>query len=87
MLAGLAFPTSGAVRIGDCAVSRNMLFRTAYLTEHDMFFARTTVGDMLTFYHSQFPDFQLEKAHNLLTEMNLSAKQKIKELSKGAWAG
>jgi hypothetical protein len=35
---------------------------------------------MLTFYHSQFPDFQLEKAHNLLTEMNLSAKQKIKEL-------
>ncbi|ANB83065.1 MULTISPECIES: ATP-binding cassette domain-containing protein [Bacillus] len=84
MLAGLAFPTSGAVRIGDCAVSRNMLFRTAYLTEHDMFFARTTVGDMLTFYHSQFPDFQLEKAHNLLTEMNLSAGQKIKELSKGS---
>jgi hypothetical protein len=34
--------------------------------EHDMFSARTTVGDMLTFYHSQFPDFQLEKAHNLL---------------------
>ncbi|MFF0883821.1 AAA family ATPase, partial [Bacillus velezensis] len=25
-----------------------------------------------------------EKAHNLLTEMNLSAKQKIKELSKGS---
>lgn len=84
MLAGLAFPTSGAVRMGDCAVSRNMLFRTAYLTEHDMFSARTTVGDMLTFYHSQFPDFQLEKAHNLLTEMNLPAKRKIKELSKGS---
>lgn len=51
MLAGLAFPTAGTVRIGGRAVSRNMLFRTAYLTEHDMFFARTTVGDMLAFYH------------------------------------
>ncbi|MBT2575521.1 ABC transporter ATP-binding protein [Bacillus sp. ISL-51] len=84
MLAGLAFPTSGSVKIGDRTVSRNMLLRTAYLTEHDMFTGRATVGDMLFFYHSQFSDFQLEKARVLLTEMNLSSEQKIKELSKGS---
>ncbi|KXZ20037.1 ABC transporter ATP-binding protein [Bacillus nakamurai] len=84
MLAGLAFPTSGSVKIGDRTVSRNMLLQTAYLTEHDMFTGRVTVGDMLLFYHSQFPDFQLEKARELLTEMNLSTEQKIKELSKGS---
>lgn len=84
MLAGLAFPTSGSVKIGDRTVSRNMLLHTAYLTEHDMFTGRTTVGDMLSFYHSQFPDFQLEKARELLREMNLSSEQKIKELSKGS---
>ena len=38
---------------------------------------------MIDFYHSQFTDFQLEKANEILSFMNLERNQKIKSLSKG----
>lgn len=83
MMAGLMFPTSGSVRADGKPVTRDMVRHTAYLTELDMFYPRFTVKDMLTFYQSQFPDFQMEKAYKLLEEMKLQPDKKIKQLSKG----
>src|SRR5690606_27989615 len=53
------------------------------LTELDTFYPSFTVKQMIDFYDSQFPDFDLEKAYLLLQEMNLQLMQKIKKLSKG----
>ncbi|MCC8352860.1 MULTISPECIES: ABC transporter ATP-binding protein [Bacillus] len=83
LIAGLMFPTSGSVQAGEQPVTRDMIKQTAYLTELDMFYPGFTVKDMLDFYESQFPDFQMEKAYQLLEEMQLKPKKKIKQLSKG----
>ncbi|MEC1755977.1 ABC transporter ATP-binding protein [Bacillus mojavensis] len=83
LIAGLMFPTSGSVKAGEQPVTRDMIKHTAYLTELDMFYPGFTVKDMLDFYESQFPDFQMEKAYQLLEEMQLKPEKKIKQLSKG----
>lgn len=84
LIAGLMFPTSGTVKAGEQPVTRHMIKYTAYLTELDMFYPGFTVKDMLDFYESQFPDFQMEKAYQLLKEMQLKPEKKIKQLSKGS---
>ncbi|MGE9754916.1 ATP-binding cassette domain-containing protein [Bacillus inaquosorum] len=83
MMAGLLFPTSGLVKADEKPVTRDMVRQTAYLTELDMFYPHFTVKDMVNFYQSQFPDFQIEQAYKLLNEMQLDPKKKIKKLSKG----
>ncbi|MCY7767167.1 ABC transporter ATP-binding protein [Bacillus inaquosorum] len=83
MMAGLLFPTSGLVKADEKPVTRDMVRQTAYLTELDMFYPHFTVKDMVSFYQSQFPDFQIEQAYKLLNEMQLDPKKKIKKLSKG----
>ncbi|MCY8071081.1 ATP-binding cassette domain-containing protein [Bacillus inaquosorum] len=83
MMAGLLFPTSGLIKADEKPVTRDMVRQTAYLTELDMFYPHFTVKDMVNFYQSQFPDFQIEQAYKLLNEMQLDPKKKIKKLSKG----
>lgn len=48
-----------------------------------MFYDSFTIKQMVDFYHSQFPDFSLEKAHQLLQDMQLEGNKKIRKLSKG----
>ncbi|MCO4851532.1 ABC transporter ATP-binding protein [Bacillus vallismortis] len=83
MMAGLLFPTSGFVKADEKPVTRDMVRQTAYLTELDMFYSQFTVKDMVNFYQSQFPDFQIDQAYKLLNEMQLDLEKKIKKLSKG----
>lgn len=76
LMAGLMFPTTGSVKAGEQPVTRDMIKQTAYLTELDMFYPGFTVKDMLDFYESQFPDFQMEKAYQLLEEMQLKPEKR-----------
>lgn len=83
MIAGLTHPSKGIVTVNDEIVTRKITAKVAYLTELDTFYPSFTVKQMIDFYDSQFPDFDLEKAYLLLQEMNLQLMQKIKKLSKG----
>jgi ABC-2 type transport system ATP-binding protein len=83
MIAGLVQPTSGKVMVNKKAATRNIASDVAYLTELDMFYDGFTVKDMVAFSASQFPDFQTEKAEELLHFMKLDSSKKIKNLSKG----
>ncbi|MBS4179314.1 ABC transporter ATP-binding protein [Lederbergia citrea] len=83
MITGLVYPNSGSVIVLGEEVTRRISRKVAYLTELDMFYDSFSVGRMIAFYESQFPDFNLEKANQLLKEMNLSENKKIKQLSKG----
>ena len=83
LIAGLAKPTSGEITVNGEPVSRRISRTVSYLSESDEFYPFFTVGDMIDFYHSQFTDFQLEKANEILSFMNLDRNQKIKSLSKG----
>lgn len=83
LITGLVYPNSGTVSVLQEKVTRRISKRVAYLTELDMFYDSFTTGKMIDFYNSQFPDFDREKAFQLLQEMELSTDKKIKQLSKG----
>ncbi len=83
MIAGLVYPNSGKVEVGNEEVSRKISKNVAYLTELDMFYPGFTVANMVDYYATQFTDFDLVKAEELLKEMKLEREKKIKQLSKG----
>ena len=83
MIAGLVFPNNGEIRIDETKVTRQISEKVAYLTELDMFYQTFTVQKMVVFYASQFQDFDIEKANQLLKDMKIDPTKKIKQLSKG----
>lgn len=83
MITGLAYPSRGQITVLGKPVTRKTCTQVAYLTELDMFYDSFTVDHMIAFHQSQFPDFNLAKAQQLVQEMNLSGNNKIKHLSKG----
>ena len=83
MITGLVYPNKGDVTVLGEKATRQISKKVAYLTELDMFYDSFSVEKMIAFYESQFPDFNRNKANQLMKEMNLSGKKKIKQLSKG----
>ena len=83
MITGLVYPSKGDVTVLGEKATRQISKKVAYLTELDMFYDSFSVEKMIAFYESQFPDFNRNKANQLMKEMNLSGKKKIKQLSKG----
>jgi len=83
MIAGLVYPNNGKVEVDAEEVTRKICKKVAYLTELDMFYPSFTVGNMIEFYASQFSDFDMEIAEQLLIDMKLDRAKKIKQLSKG----
>lgn len=83
LITGLAYPTDGTVKVFDEEVTRKTCEKVAYLTELDMFYDNFTVEKMINFYSTQFPDFDLEKSDQLIEDMKLDKKKKIRNLSKG----
>lgn len=83
LITGLAYPNKGKITVLGEEVTRRTCRHVAYLTELDMFYENFTIEEAIDFYSTQFPDFRLEKAKLLLTNMNLDGKKKIRKLSKG----
>ena len=83
MIAGLVLPNKGNVTLNGKTVTRKMASEVAYLTELDMFYEAFTVEQMIRFYASQFPDFDSDRAKDLISFMELDQSKKIKHLSKG----
>jgi ABC-2 type transport system ATP-binding protein len=83
MITGLVYPDSGSVLVLGENVDRRISKKVAYLTELDMFYDIFTVNNMVEFYASQFPDFNIHKANQILNDMNLARNKKMKHLSKG----
>ncbi|MFE8703287.1 ABC transporter ATP-binding protein [Cytobacillus sp. FJAT-54145] len=83
LIAGLVHPTTGKVFVDGRQVSRRIASDVAYLTELDMFYASFTVQNTIDFSASQFSDFDVNKAEELLKFMELSPNKKVRTLSKG----
>nr|WP_307473230.1 ABC transporter ATP-binding protein [Cytobacillus purgationiresistens] len=83
LIAGLAYPSKGKVIVNGKTVNRKIASEVVYLTEVDMFYPSFKVKDMISYYQTQFSDFSLNKADELLSFMNLEPERKIKHLSKG----
>lgn len=83
MIAGLVQPTNGEVLVNGKNATRRIAEDVSYLTELDRFYESFTIQEMIRFTASQFHDFQLGKAQELLDFMQLEQHKKIKNLSKG----
>lgn len=83
MIAGLARPDKGSIRFNGEKVTRRTSSEIAYLPEMESYYSFYTVKEMIDFYASQFPDFNREKAADMMVFMNIEEKSKIKSLSKG----
>lgn len=83
MIAGLVFPSSGLITVNGKKVNRKIAKEVAYLSELDFFYPSFTVNDMIKFSATQFHDFNMERAGELLTFMKLDPQKKLKQLSKG----
>ncbi|MBS4191415.1 ABC transporter ATP-binding protein [Bacillus sp. FJAT-49705] len=83
LIAGLVHPTSGQVLVNGKLANRKIANEVAYLTELDMFYQPFKIKDMIDFYATQFQDFRIDRANELLQFMKLDKEKNIKQLSKG----
>ncbi|MBY0123905.1 ABC transporter ATP-binding protein [Bacillus sp. S/N-304-OC-R1] len=83
MIGGLVHPTSGKVIVNGKKSDRRIAESVAFMSELDHFYQSFKVKDLIDFYSSQFQDFRMERAEELLQFMKLDPTKKIKQLSKG----
>jgi ABC-2 type transport system ATP-binding protein len=83
MIAGLVGPSEGKVMIDQEAVSRRTANKVAYLSELDAYYSFFSVKETIDFFSSQFQDFDVEKANDIVDFMEVDSNQKVKHLSKG----
>jgi len=83
LIAGLNYPTRGVVQVNGETVNRNIAQSVSYLSELDAYYRFFTVKQAIDFQASQFNDFNIEKAYEIMTFMNLQPTDKLKHLSKG----
>ncbi len=83
LMSGLVRPTHGTVLINGESADRFISKHVSYLSELDAFYPFFTVGDAADFAKSQFPDYNEQKANEILQFMNLDRNVKVKNLSKG----
>ncbi|MGE5674545.1 MAG: ABC transporter ATP-binding protein [Mycobacterium leprae] len=83
LIAGLARPTSGQVLVDGRAPGRWTKGRVAYVPEVDHLYPWMTVRESIAFVSSFYPDWERERAEELLAFMALPADQPTGKLSKG----
>jgi ABC-2 type transport system ATP-binding protein len=83
MIAGLVGPSEGKVMIDQETVSRRTANKVAYLSELDAYYSFFSVKETIDFFSSQFQDFDVEKANDIVDFMDVDSSQKVKHLSKG----
>lgn len=83
IMAGLVRPGSGSVKVNGKKVTRQIAAEVAYLSELDVLYPFYTVEETLSFNAGLFADFDLTRAREMLSFMQLDPGKKVKELSKG----
>ncbi|MFA1819832.1 ABC transporter ATP-binding protein [Virgibacillus oceani] len=83
LIAGLNHPTGGEITVNGEKVTRKNASSVSYLSELDEYYRFFNVKQAIEFQASQFADFDLEKAYEIMKFMKLDPMKKLKHLSKG----
>ena len=83
LTAGLLTPNTGKATFGGSPITRKVAIHIAYMSDADLFYPYFTVGQLFDFYESQFEDFDLMKAKEIMQFLNVELDSKMKNLSKG----
>ena len=83
LASGLLQPTSGEILIDGMKPGVETKRIVAYLPERNYLEDRMTVEQMLKFMQDFYADFNMDKAREMLTHLDIDPKAKFKALSKG----
>lgn len=80
---GLLTPTQGEILICDNPPSIKSKRQIAYLPDRNYLADWMTVNQILDYFDDFYVDFRLDKAHEMLSELNVDQGARFKTLSKG----
>lgn len=83
LLAGLLHPNSGELKVGGTTIIGRNNPRVSFLSEVDSLYPFYTVEETIRFAFHVFPDFNQEKAREMISFLNLEYGKKVQQLSKG----
>ena len=83
LVSGLLVPTTGEISIGGFAPGIESKKIISYLPERNYLNDYMTVNQLIGFFSDFYPDFDKDKAIDMLARLNIDSARKIKNLSKG----
>ncbi|MBQ8294899.1 MAG: ABC transporter ATP-binding protein [Clostridia bacterium] len=83
LLTGLLTPTEGEVKLAGYPIGVETKSIVSYLPDAHALNEGYTVTQQLDYFEDFFTDFDKEKAIEMIRELGVNEKQKVKELSKG----
>lgn len=83
MLNGLLTPTQGNIRINGKDIGVETKAHVAYLPDRTYLAGNKKISQILDFFCDFYGDFSREKAEEMLHNLNIDPKTKLKTLSKG----
>lgn len=83
MIAGLVKPTSGSIRFNDAPIGPRTKAQIAYMPTENYFYPYMTIANAGQYYADFFSDFSLDAFNQSLVRMDLSPRDKIRQLSSG----
>ncbi|TCP68797.1 ABC transporter ATP-binding protein [Baia soyae] len=83
MMANLCLPDQGEIEVLGQKPSWELYQKIAYLSDRAKWYSDYTVGEALQYGKSFYPDFQMERAEELVEFFKLDRKLLGKEMSKG----
>ena len=83
IIAGLLTPTSGGVKIGGEAPGINTKKRVSYLPDTTFFPTWMKVKDAFNLFEDFYPDFNREKAAEMMKSLDIPVEMSLKKMSKG----
>ncbi|MFD1205099.1 ABC transporter ATP-binding protein [Sporosarcina contaminans] len=83
IMAGLVSVNAGSVTFDGKPITRRVASRIAYMSDTDSFYLYFTVQQLIDYYASQFEDFDVIKAKEIIQFLNVDLHSKMKNLSKG----
>ncbi|WP_003545508.1 ABC transporter ATP-binding protein [Desulfotomaculum nigrificans] len=83
LIAGLIRPSRGSVRVNGRQANRMLASEISYLSELDVLYPFYTVAETIDFNAGLFRNFDMAKAREMMSFMQLDPGKKVKDLSKG----
>ncbi len=83
LASGLLTPTLGEIRIQGLLPGIETKKRISYLPERTYLDSWMRVSDIISFFGDFYPDFNPQKAHEMLQHLNINSQDRLKTMSKG----
>lgn len=83
LVAGLLTPTAGTIEVCGAPVSEQTKSLVSYLPERSYFTPGMRVRELLDYFADFYPDFDRQKAEQMLVDLQIDRNAILKQLSKG----